>query len=250
MVAYNVTMISVYKALADPVRQQLLDALHERNGQTLTELRERLSISRQAVMKHIAILEAASVVSTSRWGRYKVHYLNRLPLRNLGDRWLDNRSSGTPTDAITTKPDFVYAIIMKASPQQVWQALTDPALTRQYWYDAAIESDWHVGSQVRLLREDGSFVGGKLLEYKKPLRLRYEFSRSGEPTRARPIEVTFDLILMGQETKLVITSRNLLEIDLNDNPHVLYGLNNGWPVFMSSLKTLLETGQPLHLEGG
>lgn len=241
-------MTSVFKALADPARQKLLDALHIQNGQTLTELHEQLPISRQAVMKHVALLERANLISTSRWGRYKVHYINRTPLENLGSRWIGDKKE--PASHISTEPDFVYAIVIQSSPLEIWQALTDPALTRQYWYGAAIDSDWHVGSPVLLKRDDGSSVGGALLEYKKPNRLSYEFSRSDEPPRNKPVTVTFDLIPTGGNTKLVVTSRNLLTIDLNDNPHVLYGLNNGWPMFMSSLKSLLETGSPIYLKDG
>jgi uncharacterized protein YndB with AHSA1/START domain len=238
-------MVSVFKALADPARRKLLDALHQHGGQTLSELHGQMPTSRQAVMKHIAVLEAAKLVSASRWGRYKVHYIKRAPLRNLGSRWLDGKS--VQTGGTAGKSDFVYAIVVQSPPRRVWQALTDPAMTRQYWHRAAIESDWRAGSQVLLKKDDGSYVGGKLLEYSRPKRLSYEFSRSGE-RRKKPVEVTFDLIPVGGNTKLVVTSCNLLEVDLSDNPHVLFGLNNGWPMFMSSLKSLLETGRPITLE--
>ena len=78
----------VFKALADISRRQLLDALHERNGQTLSELCENLEMSRQAVAKHLALLEEANLVSTLWRGREKLHYLNPVPLGEIVDRWI------------------------------------------------------------------------------------------------------------------------------------------------------------------
>jgi DNA-binding transcriptional ArsR family regulator len=75
----------VFKALADPSRRQLLDRLHARNGQTLSELCERLDISRQAVSKHLAVLEAANRVVTVRRGREKLHYLNPVPIHEIAE---------------------------------------------------------------------------------------------------------------------------------------------------------------------
>jgi len=82
-------MDEVFKALADPGRRRLLDALFERNGQTLSDLCEYLDISRQAVTKHLAILEAANLVVTMRRGREKLHYLNPVPINEIGERWIN-----------------------------------------------------------------------------------------------------------------------------------------------------------------
>ncbi|UGT43525.1 metalloregulator ArsR/SmtB family transcription factor [Nocardia yamanashiensis] len=84
----------VFKALADPTRRVILDELAERDGQTLFELcgrltmRHGMSSTRQAISQHLDVLAAAGLVTTGREGRYKFHYLNREPLRNLTDRWL------------------------------------------------------------------------------------------------------------------------------------------------------------------
>ncbi len=82
-------MDEVFKALADPGRRRLLDALFERNGQTLGELCEYLDITRQAVTKHLAILEAANLVVTMRRGREKLHYLNPVPINEIAERWIN-----------------------------------------------------------------------------------------------------------------------------------------------------------------
>lgn len=82
-------MDEVFKALADPGRRLLLDALFERNGQALGELCGHLDITRQAVTKHLAILEAANLVVTVRRGREKLHYLNPVPIHEISQRWIN-----------------------------------------------------------------------------------------------------------------------------------------------------------------
>jgi len=78
----------VFRALADPSRRQLLDWLHGGNGQTLGELCEDLDMTRQAVTKHLALLEDANLVVTIRRGREKLHYLNPVPLHEIHERWI------------------------------------------------------------------------------------------------------------------------------------------------------------------
>lgn len=79
---------AVFKALADPVRRQLLDSLHARNGQTLGELCEGRDMTRQAVTKHLAVLEAANLVACLKRGREKLHYINPVPIHDIADRWI------------------------------------------------------------------------------------------------------------------------------------------------------------------
>jgi DNA-binding transcriptional ArsR family regulator len=81
-------MDEVFKALADASRRELLDRLRAENGQTLSELCERLDMTRQAVSKHLAILEEANLVATMRRGREKLHYLNPVPIHEIGERWI------------------------------------------------------------------------------------------------------------------------------------------------------------------
>jgi DNA-binding transcriptional ArsR family regulator len=81
-------MDAVFKALADPSRRELLDRLYADNGQTLNELCARLAMTRQAVSKHLAILEEANLVATVRRGREKLHYLNPVPIHEIGERWI------------------------------------------------------------------------------------------------------------------------------------------------------------------
>jgi DNA-binding transcriptional ArsR family regulator len=81
-------MDEVFKALADASRRSLLDRLHGKNGQTLNELCEGLEMTRQAVTKHLVILEEAHLVTTIRHGREKLHYLNPVPIHQIGERWI------------------------------------------------------------------------------------------------------------------------------------------------------------------
>jgi DNA-binding transcriptional ArsR family regulator len=81
-------MDKVFKALADPSRRQLLDRLFARNAQTLGELCEHLAMTRQAVTKHLLLLEEANLVATVRRGREKLHYLNPVPINEIAERWI------------------------------------------------------------------------------------------------------------------------------------------------------------------
>ena len=81
-------MDEVFKALADASRRELLDRLHADNGQTLGELCTRLSMTRQAVSKHLALLEGANLVATVWRGREKLHYLNPVPIHEIAERWI------------------------------------------------------------------------------------------------------------------------------------------------------------------
>jgi DNA-binding transcriptional ArsR family regulator len=81
-------MDEVFKALADESRRSLLDRLHAKNGQTLNQLCEGLEMTRQAVTKHLVILEEANLVTTIRHGREKLHYLNPVPIHQIGERWI------------------------------------------------------------------------------------------------------------------------------------------------------------------
>ena len=84
-----VSMDLVFKALADASRRRLLDRLQARNGQTLNELCEGLDMSRQAVTKHLEILEGANLIATQKRGREKLHYLNPVPIQEIAERWID-----------------------------------------------------------------------------------------------------------------------------------------------------------------
>jgi DNA-binding transcriptional ArsR family regulator len=88
------SMDAVFKALADPSRRQLLDRLHAENGQTLNDLCGGLDMSRQAVTKHLGILEEANLIAIQWRGREKLHYLNPVPIFDIADRWIGKFERG------------------------------------------------------------------------------------------------------------------------------------------------------------
>src|SRR3954464_10991147 len=136
-----------FRALADPSRRALLDRLFERDGQTLGDLETALpEMTRFGVMKHLRVLEAASLVTSRKVGRERHHYLNPVPIRRIHDRWLDryriraadllddlritleteSMTSLEHADSTTqAAPKHVFATFIKASPDAIWRALTD-----------------------------------------------------------------------------------------------------------------------------
>jgi DNA-binding transcriptional ArsR family regulator len=146
----------VFRALADPSRRRLLDLLNARNGQTLRELCAELDMARQSVSKHLAVLESANLVSTVWRGREKLHHLNAEPINAIADRWIhqyDRRrvqlfaDLKTALEAEMSENDFVYTTYIRTTPERLWQALTDPAFTEQYW-QLHHETDWKPGSPM------------------------------------------------------------------------------------------------------
>src|SRR4051794_33281020 len=150
-------MDEVFRALADPSRRQLLDRLNRHNGQTLRELCSGLAMARQSVSKHLAILEAANLVTTVRRGREKLHYLNAAPINEIGERWITRYErervqaladlKRALEDKTVDKPSFVYSTYINTTPESLWQALMDPEFTRRYW-GATFETDWTPGSTM------------------------------------------------------------------------------------------------------
>ena len=147
-----------------------------------------------------------------------------------------------------TKPSFSYLTHIAATPDSVWRALTDGALTRQYWYGRRAESDWKVGSPVTFWYQsaDGEAVSdrGIMLESVRPRRLSYtwqvqfiESMRDENPSR-----VTFEIEAEGADAKLTVTHD-----ELEAGGEVLQAVRKGWPAILCSLKSLLETGEPLAL---
>jgi DNA-binding transcriptional ArsR family regulator len=100
------TMDEVFRALADPTRRGLLDRLFERDGQTLTELREDQSMTRFGVMKHLRVLEDANLLTTRRRGREKLHFLNPVPIRLIHDRWVSKYAEPWATALSELKRDL------------------------------------------------------------------------------------------------------------------------------------------------
>jgi uncharacterized protein YndB with AHSA1/START domain len=246
-------MDDVFKALADPTRRGLLDALFERDGQTLTELEQRAPMTRFGVMKHLRVLEEAGLVVTKRRGREKLHFLNPVPIRLVHDRWVSKYAepwAATLSDlkqALEGKTmEKVFEIYIKATPERVWEAITDSDLRRKYNFGVGVQSDWTTGStyQASHGRADGPICAGENLEVDPPRRLVQSFNALwGEDVRAEGTSrVTWEIEQVEDSCRLTVTHDQLRE-GAHDE---LYG---GWPMILSGLKTLLETGETLTTPG-
>jgi DNA-binding transcriptional ArsR family regulator len=143
----------VFKALADPTRRHLLDRLFERDGRTLTELESELEMTRFGVMKHLRVLEDAGLVVTRREGREKLHFLNPVPIRLIHDRWIDKYTEHRVAALADLKHELEethdhddrtdHAGLLRLHPrhpEQIWDAITKPEFTQQYFYGAASTS--------------------------------------------------------------------------------------------------------------
>ena len=237
----------VFKALADPTRRLLLDRLRERNGQTLGELCAHLGMTRQSATQHLGLLEAANLVATVRRGREKLHYLNPVPLHEIGDRWIDKferprlHALGAvkrqAEEAIPNKPEFVNVIYIESSPERVWQALTDPSLSAEYWGHSNV-SDWQPGSSWEHQRADGhADIAGTVLESSPPRRLVVTWASPGQDRP--PSQVTFEIEPFGGIVRLGVVHENLADDAERESAAA------GWSAVLSNLKSLLETGHAL-----
>jgi uncharacterized protein YndB with AHSA1/START domain/DNA-binding transcriptional ArsR family regulator len=245
-------MDKVFKALADPSRRYLLDSLHRRNGQTLGELCGQLDMARQSATQHMAVLEAANLVSTVWRGREKLHYLNPVPLHQIQERWIDKferprlRALSTlkrraEEDDMAGRPSFVYVTYIHSTPQRVWHALTDPGLSAEYWGHSNV-SDWQAGSRWEHQRTDGSGIAdvvGTVVETEPPRRLVITFAGPVEAPAGGPSQVTFDIEPHGEIVRLTVTHENLADQAEYD------AASAGWPAVLANLKSLLETGHAL-----
>jgi uncharacterized protein YndB with AHSA1/START domain/DNA-binding transcriptional ArsR family regulator len=270
MVTYTGSVDAVFKALADPTRRMLLDQLFERDGQTLTALEERLPMTRFGVMKHLRVLQEAGLVTTDRRGREKLHFLNPVPIRLVHDRWvskyaepwaatlsglkarLEDESmedvrtlSWTEGTAPVAGGTAVFEVYIKTTPERLWEAITDPELRKKYSFGVETHSDWTPGSDyTAAVPGVVDIAAGKNIEVDPPRRLVQTFDAlwSDEVKAQGTTRVTWEIEPVGSSCRLTVV-HDQLPMDANAE---LYG---GWPMILSGLKTLLETGELLDTPG-
>jgi uncharacterized protein YndB with AHSA1/START domain len=257
MVTYSNAVDDVFRALADPTRRSLLDELFKEDGQTLSALEQRLPMTRFGVMKHLRILEEAGLVVTKRRGREKLHFLNPVPIRLVHDRWVSKYAepwAATLSHLKHTLEDKtmekVFEIYIKTTPERLWEAITNPEMRRKYTFGVGVHSDWKPGSPYKA--ETGSetispamaIAEGENLEVDPPRRLVQSFRAlwSDDVKREGTSRVTWEIEPIGDSCRLTVTHDQLRE---GANAE-LYG---GWPMVLSGLKTLLETGETLTTPG-
>jgi len=141
---------------------------------------------------------------------------------------------------MTNPSRFLYVTYIRTTPQKLWDALIKPELTRLYWSEGVQESDWKVGSDWKLMIPDGR-VGdsGKVLEFDPPRRLSVSWRNEFIPGLRKEghSRCTFELEAQGDLVRLAV----IHEIDREDSK-LIAGVSTGWPMILSSLKSLLETG--------
>lgn len=141
---------------------------------------------------------------------------------------------------------FVYVTYIQTTRERLWQALTTPEFTRQYWWGREVESDFTVGSPIRLTYDGGLRldVAGTVLAADAPERLSYSFTDPADRERGdKPSRVTF-LVEDAEDFDGVVKLTVIHDEFAPDSP-TYEGVSNGWPDILASLKTLLETGRPL-----
>ena len=245
-------MDEVFRALADPTRRRLLDALFVQDGQTLGALGARFDITRFGVMKHLTVLEEAGLVVTKRRGREKLHFLNPVPIRLVHDRWVSKFAEpwvaglSDLKTSLETSMEKIYEIYIRTTPERLWRAITDRDERRKFQFGMTISSDWTVGSSY-VMEHAGApdpLGEGEVLEVDPPHRLVTSFRPlwsddvKGEATS----RVTWEINQIDDTCCLLVTHDQLRD---GTNEQV-YG---GWPMILSGLKTWLESGQVLTTPG-
>ena len=260
-------MDAVFRALADPTRRGLLDELFKLDGQTLTALERRVAMTRFGVMKHLKVLEEAGLVTTQRRGREKLHFLNPVPIRLVHDRWvskyaepwaatLSGLKKTIEEEAMQKLPEAgfqlredetvaVFEIFIKTTPERLWEAITDPKQRAKYSFGVETHSDWTTGSEYQSSVPGViDIASGDNVEVDPPRRLVQSFNALwSEDVKAQGTSrVTWEIEPVGDSCRLTVTHDQL-----NEGANAeLYG---GWPMILSGLKTLLETGELLTTPG-
>jgi len=255
-------MEPVFRALADPSRRQLLDRLFEEDGQTLGELCRVLpDMTRFGVMRHLAVLENAELITTRRVGRRKLHYLNPVPIRLVHDRWISKYAEpvvGTmaalkhqleevpmPTQA----PQHVYTTLIRTTPDALWEAIVDGTKTARYYFGTSFATDGELrpGAHHAYRYPDGSVAAdGEVLAIEPgrsvtmTFRARWELSLEAEG----PVRMTWELTPAGDATKLTVTTSGL-----RPGSRTAEDFGGGIVFIVSGLKTVVETGEPMTTRG-
>ena len=243
----------IFKALADPVRRELLDRLRDHPGLTLGELEAPYEMTRFGIMRHLKVLEGAGLVTSEKVGRSKHHFLNPVPLQRLHARWLDRyaaRSAQTLLDLqreleepMTTQLTHVFEIYIRTTPERLWQALTDGELTRRYYYRSVVDSTWEVGADCDYHIDGNLALTGEILEVEPGRRLVTTFDArwDEEVEPDPPSRITWEIEPQGEH----VCRLRVLHEGFDSETATYRSIDGGMPWILSGLKTLLETGEEL-----
>jgi uncharacterized protein YndB with AHSA1/START domain len=246
-------MDEVFRALADPTRRSLLDELFLEDGQTLSALGERYPMTRFGVMKHLRQLEEAGLVVTRKRGREKLHFLNPVPIRLIHDRWVSKYAepwaaalSGLKT-RLEAHMEKVFEIYIRTTPERLWEAITDPEMRSKYNFGSRYVTEGTPGSRIEVTHPNtpGLLGEGEILEVDPPRRLVQSMVAlwSDEAKAEGTSRVTWEIEPIGEDSCRLLLTHDQLREGASEE---LYG---GWPMILSGLKTLLETGEELTTPG-
>lgn len=143
--------------------------------------------------------------------------------------------------------DFVYVTFIRTTPEKLWDALTTPEFTRQYWFNIDVVSDWKVGSQVAYMKDGEAKMKGKVLIADKPNVLSYTFHE--EKTEAAVEPPTKVVLTIEQQPNSDVCKLTVVHNDFVENSKHRPSISQGWPMVLSSLKTLLESKTKLDILG-
>jgi uncharacterized protein YndB with AHSA1/START domain len=152
------------------------------------------------------------------------------------------------------KTEFIYATFIRTTPAKLWEALTSGDFSEKYWFGFRFEAELKVGGKLHILPPKGSEHkgdhAGEVLACEPGRKLVYTFQQNDKPETAKKRDglsrVTYEITPMGQMVKLRLIHENLLPQDIGNDPNTFQGVNNGWPAVISSLKSLLETGEAIY----
>ena len=141
------------------------------------------------------------------------------------------------------KSEFIYVTYIRATPEKLWQALTDPEFTRRYWFETYAESTWKPRASWRAMNPDhGVICTGEIIENQPHRRLvqTWQHEKTPELRAEGPSRLTYEIEKMGESVKLTVIH------EMNkSNSKSIQSVSGGWPMVLASLKSLLETGEPL-----
>jgi len=254
-------MDEVFSAINDANRRLLLDALVEQDGQTLVELCSHLpTMTRQGVMSHLSVLEQAGLITTDRRGRSKYHYLNPIPIRLVHDRWISRfaaervgrvaaiKSAVEERGGAMDIPTHIYKTYIRGNATDVWEAITNPDLTEQYFYGTRVRSDWTPASEMTYAYPDGRLAStGHIISIDPPHRMEFTFHARWDPEieAEGPCREVWTLTERDDVIELAIELHDLTVDSLRYRD-----FTEGLPFIVAGLKSVIETGLPLTAPAG
>jgi DNA-binding transcriptional ArsR family regulator/uncharacterized protein YndB with AHSA1/START domain len=272
MVTYHVVMdepVEVFRALADPTRRTILDALFAADGQSVGALCALSpEMTRFGVMKHLRVLEDANLVTTAKSGRSRLYYLNPVPIAQIAHRWVSKYAAPFATALVDlnnhvaslreptssegspmNRPEHVYQIYVAASPELVWTAITDSEWTRRYFHRTAFVEPPVAGRPYRKVLPDGRPASDGMIEEMTP-------PIDGQPGRfVHTWHVLYDEAMSAEPAGRVewlvetagegLTRVQLVHSGLEQSPLTWENVKDGWVWVLDALKTVIETGRSL-----